>query len=130
MIARLWSRYGKPRKPELIVFPKTDFGPFAAKSRLRLSRATTEGGGWLLKEANWWMPANQHTLSSDLEPQVRLGWVMHAVEISADDGMQTILSFSRRYDAETLEDLVEQLGITLSDEAAEETEDELAYEFS
>jgi hypothetical protein len=129
VLARLWRPYGKPRHPELIVFPKTDFGPFAAKSRLRLRRAP-EGDGWSLKEANWWMPANKDMLSGDLQLKVRRGWVMQAIEISAPNGSPTILSFSRRYGEEALSELVEQLGLRMSDETCEETPEELAYEFA
>jgi hypothetical protein len=129
MLTRVWSGYGEPRRPELIVFPKTQFGPFAAKSRVRLRRAA-EGDGWSLREANWWMPEHKHAVSADMQLRIRRGWVMHAIEVSGDDGTQAVLSFSRRYDQQTLADLAEQLGIGMSDETYEETPDELAYEFS
>ncbi len=129
IVARLWTGYGKPKRPELIVFPKADFGPFAAKSRLRLCRAAEDANGWKLTEANWWMPAKEHTLAGDSQPRIRRGWIMHAIEIDGDDGVPTILSFSRRFDGELLAGLIEQLGMRMSDDGVEENEQELAYEF-
>jgi hypothetical protein len=129
VLARVWTRYGRPKRPELIVFPKTDFGPFAAKSRLRLTPAEGDQEGWNFKEANWWMPAKEHSLPCNPRPRVRRGWIMHSIEVSDDTGNQSILSFSRRYDGETLEGLIEQLRMQVSDETVEETAGELAYEF-
>lgn len=128
VLARVWSRYGQPNRPELIAFAKAPFGPFAAKSRIRLRRAT-EGGGWLLQEANWLMPEKKQNLPEEAKLTVRRGWVMHSIEISSNDSTM-ILSFSRRYDEQAIRQLAEQLGIAMSDASFEENQDELAYEFS
>jgi hypothetical protein len=123
VIAQLWSGFGTPKRPELIVFPTEDVGPFKAKSRLRLRpTAVPQGdlgkaGGWLLEEANWWMPTKSHVLASNDTPLVRCGWVTNSLSVNDSDGVQTLFSFSRRYNAETLEQLVEQLGIRVSDES-------------
>jgi hypothetical protein len=130
VIASLWSGFGKPKRPELIVFPKSDFGPFQAKSRLRLRRASGDRAGWIFEEANWWMPSKTHSVSESCRPQVRRGWIMHAVEMHDDVNGPTILSFSRRYDADTLEELAQQLGMSLSAEQASEQKEKIAIEFS
>ena len=123
VIARLWSGFGTPKRPELIVFPTEDIGPFKAKSRLRLRPAAElqgdvgKAGGWVLEEANWWMPTKEHVLSSDHKPQVRCGWVTNSVSIHDCDGVQTVFSFSRRHSTETLEQLVAQLGMRISDDS-------------
>ena len=129
IVSRLWSGFGRPKRPELIVFPKQEFGPFAAKSRLRLRRAD-DGEGWTLQEVNWLMPCKEHLWSTEQIPKIRRGWVMHAVEVDDTDGLQTLFSFSRRYEAETLEQLIEELGMRMSDERARESQDELSYEFA
>lgn len=129
VLARVWPRYGRPPRPELIVFPKTTFGPFAAKSRIRLRRAV-EGDGWSLREANFLIPEKRYELPAAAQLRIRRGWVMHSVEVSGEDGAPIVLSFSRRYNEQMLTQLAEQLGIGMSDQSYEKTQDELAYEFS
>jgi hypothetical protein len=120
VLATLWSGFGKPKRPELIVFPKNEFGPFKAKSRLRL--AGNRGEGWRLSEATWWMPAKDHPLTATSSPKVRRGWVMHTIELTADDGSRHHLVFSRRYSADALSSVLQELGMD------EETADAVAEE--
>ncbi len=121
ILAKLWSGFGTPRRPELIVFPKDDFGPFKAKSRLRL--AGCKDDGWKLSEANWWLPTKQHSIASHANVTVRRGWVMHSIVITDDKGSETLLTFSRRYDQQTLSALLQELGMdeVEADEMAKET---------
>ena len=130
VISRLWTAFGKPQRPELIVFPKEDVGPFAAKSRLRL-QPSGDDGCWHLQEANWWMPAKEHVLATIQRPIVRRGWVMHTIAVQTPDG-PCHLTFSRRYDR-SLAELAEMLGIGLSEEEQSGdklSHDQVSYEFS
>lgn len=130
VLARLWNAYGTPSKPELIVFPRSDYGPFAAKSRLRLTRQ--DSGDWQLKEANWWMPADTHSIPKSDSVQIRQGWVMHSITAPAIDGGEaTELLFSRRYD-NAFQQLADSLGLTFADQPNEETADNerIAAEFA
>ena len=110
ILARLWTGFGQPKRPELIVFPKANFGPFAAKSRLRLTRPNGAASGWVLEEANWWMPAKQHLIAGAKKASMRFGWVMHSVVVEHESD-EVILSFSRRYDDETLRRLLSRIGV-------------------
>ena len=109
VLAKMWRGFGRAKTPDLIVFPKDNFGPFAAKSRLRLSRSP-EAAGWTLQEANWWMPAKSHNLLMKSKPTARSGWVMNSIELQDTSG-PVRLTFSRRYDPETLQALLNTLEI-------------------
>ena len=122
VLSQLWSAYRRPDKGELIVFPKQDLGPFQDKSRLRL---TKDEEGWTLQEANWLMPSKQHKLPADPKPRVRRGWVMNRVEAG-----EVVLIFSRRYDANTLRELIEQLGMDFDVETDADSQIDLAHEFA
>ncbi|TWT50360.1 hypothetical protein Pla22_31020 [Rubripirellula amarantea] len=126
VLAKLWTGFGKPRKPELIVFPQGDFGPFHAKSRLKLSRSDDQ---LVFCEANWWMPSKQHCVPSDPLPVVKEGWVMNSIELTGEDGNVMQLRFSRRYSRETLIALLEQLGLG-HDQATEIVEQARGVEFA
>lgn len=110
ILASLWTGFGKPKRPELIVFPKEDFGPFKAKSRLRLAPLSS-GSGWKFSEANWLWPTKEHTIGTEASPKVQRGWVMHSVVIEEATGTQAVLSFSRRYDDASLAQLLRDLGV-------------------
>lgn len=120
VLATLWSGFGMPKKPELIVFPKNALGPFKPKSRLRLSGDSSSG--WKLSEASWWLPAKDHPLTASSSPKVRQGWVMHTIEFTGDDGTRQQLVFSKRYGATNLSRLLQQLGMD------EDTADDVAQE--
>ena len=131
VIARLWTSFGHPKKPEMIVFPKGEIGPFKAKSKLRLLKPD-DSEGWQLEEANWWMPTTKYTFVTDNTPSVRRGWVMHTIVADMPDG-PCELTFSRRYDA-SLSSVAKELGLRLDDEGArsatDKTHDKVSYEFS
>ncbi len=130
ILARLWQDFGTPKRPELIVFPKECFGPFSAKSRLKLVRQS-DGNGWVLSEANWWRRQQSHVVTSQTLPKLYRGWVMHRVEVSDYDGERCVLCFSRRYDAHLLK-LAQELKLHFEDElvAMEDDRSKLAGEFS
>jgi hypothetical protein len=113
ILAKLWTGFGQPKRPELIVFPRSAIGPFAPKSRLRLRRSDTESsdGSWVLEEANWWMPAKRHAIATPQRPKVCPGWVMHSITIQDQDGSTATFHFSRRYDQQSLTALLSQLNI-------------------
>lgn len=130
IIARLWTSFGEPTKPELIVFPKSQIGPFKAKSRLRLTRSSEEER-WHLEEANWWMPSSQLELVTAGSPKVRRGWVMHTVIVETAEG-PCELTFSRRYDR-SLSEMAEMLGLALADDAESAktgSHQQVSFEFS
>ena len=137
IITQVWGKYGDPAKPELIVFNKDLFGPFAAKSRLLLTRSTlasepsqsedAESDGWSFREATWWMPSSDFSISRTSRPRLRRGWVMHSLEFSDEDGQTRCFALSRRYDA-SLSKLAEQLDIELDHAESEKTD--AAVEFA
>ena len=117
ILAKVWTRWGTPKRPELIVFPQDDLGPFPAKSRLRL---TSSPEGLLLKDANRWLPKKSLVIPSTATAHLVRGWVMHTIEL--DEGnTSSCLRFSRRYDDATLVTLLDQLGVHAS---ATDTADE------
>ena len=128
VFARLWPPHGRPRTAELIVFNRSELGNFAAKSRLRLLRRQKENGGWILQESRWWLPQREHVLAPDTNLQIHLGWIMNAVQFTKDD-QQFSLTFSRRYNAETLRTLADQMGIALTTDTVEHNDAERALEF-
>ncbi|MGI9470833.1 MAG: hypothetical protein ACR2NZ_04835 [Rubripirellula sp.] len=132
ILAKVWPGYGKPRHAELVVFNRDEFGPFPAKSRLRLRRSENPDEGWHLREANWWMPAHDYTLSPEASLEVRLGWLMNGIEFQegTDDGSTNVLTFSRRYNVDVLRSLLDDLGIPLSEAPAGSPQTDLKLEFS
>jgi hypothetical protein len=123
ILSQILPSHGRPKRQELIVFPKCGLGPFQDKSRLKLTRDGDDG--WLLQEANWWMPAKQCRLSRAPTPKVSRGWVMNSIE--ADDA---VLIFSRRYNADTLQQLVDDLGMEFVATETVENQENLAQEFA
>jgi hypothetical protein len=123
VLSQLWSGYRQPTNQELTVFSKQDLGPFQEKSRLKLSRDGEDG--WKLEEANWWMPSRQHKLDRSINPIVRRGWVMNRIEAG-----DIVLIFSRRYDADTLKRLVEDLGMEFDSTESSAEQENLSREFA
>ncbi len=132
ILSRVWSKYGQFKRPELIVFPKGEIGPFKAKSRLKFKRNETDNG-WVLEEGLWWMPAKHFELAEDCQPKIHCGWVMNAVKIEATESPNE-LTFSRRYDTQALARLAQQLDLSMPVEPEAESEahsiDQLAGEFA
>ncbi len=126
ILARLWSGFGTPKRPELIVFPNDSIGPFPAKSRLRLCRDES-GDGWQLVSANWWSPARVHKLSAETRPTLAKGWVMHSVEVQEVEKCR--LCFSRRYDR-TLAELAESMAIVVPEESRQTASPDPRHEFA
>jgi hypothetical protein len=129
ILAKFWSGFGQPRRPELIVFPKDSIGPFAAKSRLRISRSNGQPNGLILEEANWWMPAKKHVVTSEHRAVARYGWTMHQVVLRDASGQESVLCFSRRYAQPSLEQLFQQLGFEVESARASDRQP-LKYEFA
>ncbi len=126
VLSKIWSSYGQPKEDALVVFPKQAIGPFAAKSRLKLTKSD---GGWTLSEANWWMPNKTHEITPASQPEVTRGWVMHAVNVNDSEG-QHLLRFSRRYDG-VLNDLIGRIGLTAAAEnQASESHGQAIAEFA
>ncbi len=129
ILASLWSGFGKPKRPELIVFPKSGVGPFKAKSRLKLMRHASIDQRWTLEEANWWVPAKRNELTGSSTPKVRMGWTMHTIVIEESDGSEITLCFSRRYSEQTLRELIETIGLEW-DDRTNAADIKIATEFS
>ncbi len=131
ILAKPWSGYGKPHRPELIVFPSETIGPFKPKSRLRLTR-DVESDGWLLSETRWRKRSCSHSLDARCNPEIHEGWVMNSVRIR--NGDETLpLTFTRRFDSATLQELANQLSIRVSTperETDEVTHEKVAHEFA
>lgn len=125
IVAKLWTGFGTPRRPELIVFPKDDCGPFPAKSRLKME---STGDGISLKQANWWSPGQSHLFAADSKPSLRRGWLMHTIEVK-DGNKLTELKFSRRYSDDKLVQLLLQMGIE-QDTAVEAVRGDRSIEFA
>jgi len=128
ILARLWPPYGKPRHPKLMVFNRSELGVFPAKSRLRLLRCEDPTAGWRLRESRWWLPQREHILESATDMEIHLGWIMNSVQFSNSDA-KGCLTFSRRYNEETLRTLASQLGISLRADVIEPSDTERALEF-
>ncbi len=109
LLAWIWPSYGKPNKPEIIVFCQGSIGPFAPKSRLKLSKVDD---GWQLTTASWFLPSTSHSIAADARPTVHHGWVMHSIDLI--DGRARSLIFSRRYDR-LLTELAQQLELKMPD---------------
>ncbi len=123
ILSQFFSSHSQPKRQELIVFPKRDLGPFQDKSRLRMTRDGE--AGWLLEEANWWLPEKQYKLSLSPKPKVHCGWVMNSIEAG-----DVVLIFSRRYNAENLRQLVGALGMDLDSAESIGSQESLAQEFA
>jgi hypothetical protein len=109
ILSKFWTSFGKPQRPELIVFPVKAFGPYKAKTRLILQRTGTDGDGWSLSDATWWRGGKSHVIDSKHRVQVARGWIMHCVTVTDTAGVQHSFRFSRRYDAAALDQLLKEL---------------------
>ena len=108
LLARIWPSYGKPRKPEMVVFPADSLGPFKAKSRLKFRQTDA---GWQLTTTSWFLRSSTVLIGDDARPTMRRGWVMHSIDLICDGDVQTLV-FSRRYD-NSLAVLAQQLGLQI-----------------
>ena len=78
-----------PTEPEFTVFPKDDFGPFAARERLSLSR-TDEG--FLLRRRLWNGQVTEMEIPHAPGHRVEPGWVADAIIFNADPSVPLLLS--------------------------------------
>jgi len=128
VFARIWPPHARPRYNELIVFNRAELEKFAAKSRLRLVRGDEENTGWILQETRWWLPQREHVLEPDTHLKIHLGWIMNSVQFTRN-GKKCSLTFSRRYNEETLRSLADRMGIALTTDVVEHDDAERALEF-
>lgn len=108
ILSRLWPAYGVPKSSSITVFPKSELGPFKAKSRLSLSPTDD---GWKLTETGW-MGTQSLDLSSSANPTLHLGWVMHTIELVVEDQTHA-LTLSRRYD-KNLEKVASEMQVEIA----------------
>lgn len=118
LLSFVWPSFGKPKRAELIVFPKQKIGPFAAKSYLRLTRHPSRTNAWLLSQAAWWALPREHEVLGIRRADCQRGWTMHELQIASEDGEMVVFHFSRRYGDPEFEQLLEQLGVESSTESA------------
>ena len=110
IIARLNSKYGVPEKNDLIVFPKTDFGPFPAKAKLHLS---TNENGWQLTQNRIAMRNLQiHLDQQEWRMQIKPGLLINQLEANGPEHVE--LLFSQRY-GRHLTDLAERLNVEITE---------------
>lgn len=98
------TAYGRPKRGELIVFPKTDWNGFQDKSCLTLCR---QGERLTLRQARMLRSPLLAELPAETKLKIRQGWLTNTLEITADEPV--VLVFSRRYHAE-LHAVAELLG--------------------
>ncbi len=93
VLAMVIPRYGRPEKPVLTVFPESNFGSFAAKSKLHLQPIES---GWQLVQYRFLLP----TLTMDLGREetrmvMKEGLFLNSIELSGVHSGR--LLFSQRY---------------------------------
>lgn len=92
VIALLIPSYGNPRD-SITVFPKSSYGPFAAKAKLHLTR--TENG-WHLIQRRWILPSiKKEILQSESVAELYPGLLLNKLVFPAVES--TPLVFSRRF---------------------------------
>ena len=121
-ILAVWNpKYAKPLKPEVVVFNKDEFGPFPAKSRLKIVRGDS---GWTLTQ--------MHMFGIGLPKTIELGGDANSIEMEKGvfvnqmnvTGQQTgELLFTRRYS-----DHLEQLSQMLHVKAPNGTTDKVQFD--
>ena len=99
----LWSSsYGRPTKPELVVFNKSQLGPFAAKSRLMLKKVDD---GWSLRELKMFsfgLASQMHLADGANTIEMEKGMFVNHLNVTGD--VTSDLLFTRRYSGQ-LEEL-------------------------
>jgi len=88
----------KLSKAELIVFPASRLGPFAARARLRL-QPTDEG--WQLTQSHWYGKVTCLAIPrKTARPMVHSGWITNQLMFTDQNGVLHRLTFSRRYNTD------------------------------
>lgn len=102
--------YGIPARDHLTVFNKSGMGPFAAKSRLRL---TVEEDGWSLREQRLLFPGRTMKVPGEAnEATIEKGLIGNQITFDQAEGK---LIFSRRYSA-NLPTLARRLKMNLDEQ--------------
>lgn len=101
----LWNpKFGQPAKPELVVFNEKTFGPFPAKTKLKLTHTES---GWQLSRIlmfSFGLPKKMQLGSSGTKIEMQRGFFVNQLNVTGETNGQ--LLFSRRY-ADHLESLAE-----------------------
>ena len=88
-VLSLFAKGSPPTEPIFTVFPKEDFGPFAARERLTLER-TDEG--FLLSSRSWPGRVTEVEIPAARGHRVEPGWVSDAVIFNAEPSVPLLLS--------------------------------------
>lgn len=105
----LWNpKYGQPTKEELVVFNQDAFGPFPAKTKLKLTRSES---GWQLNQLLMFsigLPKKMEIQSSDTTIVMKRGVFVN--QLNVDGGARGKLLFSRRY-SDNLDQLADMIQV-------------------
>ena len=108
LFASLSRKYGKVKRPQLVVFAKREFGPFPAKARIKFSRMDD---GWQLKQLKMFglgLPCELKLSDSSYAIEMERGLLVNSLKIDGDVSGE--LLFTRRY-ASDLESLASVLQV-------------------
>lgn len=84
-----WFKTGHPPvNPEFVVFPKENFGPFAARERVSLKRTSD---GFILSKRTLFGSIVNHPVMASRTARIQPGWITHSVIMSDDEGMCELL---------------------------------------
>ena len=108
LLDAMWSFFAPPKsaaKPELIVFPTSNVGPFPARTRCLLQRTET---GWTLTQPRLLRSGILlEVLSNDCRLELQQGYFTNCLKLSGVHAAE--LTFSRRYNSR-LAELAEYIG--------------------
>lgn len=93
--ATIQSSYGVPKKPELIVFPKTSFGEFSAKAKLRMEPCDE---GWRFTNIVPLLNGKSIVVSKENTATIKPGMMTNQLFLSGPDACE--FKFSRRFSNE------------------------------
>lgn len=103
--------YGVPTRKELVVFSKSEIGPFPARAKLRLC---PDEDGWVLIQDRWFVGQSSHKLPRDeVSLVIKKGVMSNTIEVDGSHGANRLV-FSRRY-SDNLEKLSELIGVEIGD---------------
>ena len=112
-VVSLFSRGRPPTEPRFTVFPRDDFGPFAARERLSLERTKD---GFLLSRRRWPGRVTEVEIPSVRGHRVESGWAADAVIFNTDPSVPLLLSKRTRAHLDVVAAL---LTMDLADESFE-----------
>lgn len=117
LVGWLWGLIVKgkpPSAPEVVVFPKDDLGPFAARERLILSR---DDEGITLTKKGFFGGETAHRVTPSRSARIDPGWLTHSI-VLVDDPEHPDLLLSR-HQTRHLDVIAALLHIRLVEEDAE-----------